>query len=161
MSKVSVVIPCYNHGEYLDQAVESVLEQTFQDFEIIIVDDGSTDQSTIDLLKGYNKPKTYVIRTDNQGLASARNNGIKEAKGKYILPLDADDKIGKEYLEKAVKILDENDDIGIVYCESVHFGIKKEPFRLPEYSLNHILAANIIFLLIIFPEKKLGTGGGI
>ena len=110
MPKVSVIIPCYNHGEYLDEAVESVLTQTYQNFEIIIVDDGSTDQSTIDLLKVYRKPKTRVIRTDNQGLASARNNGIKEAKGEYILPLDADDKIGKEYLKKAVKILDENED---------------------------------------------------
>ncbi len=160
MPTVSVIIPCYNHGGYLDEAVESVLAQTFQNFEIIIVDDGSTDQSTIDLLKGYNKPKTFVIRTDNQGLASARNNGIKEAKGEYILPLDADDKIGKEYLKKAVKILDENDDIGIVYCESVHFGLKKEPFRLPEYSFNQILEANIIFCSSFFRKKNWEQVGG-
>ncbi len=160
MPKVSVIIPCYNHGEYLDEAVESVLAQTFQDSEIIIVDDGSTDQATIDLLEGYNKPKTCVIRTDNRGLASARNNGIKEAKGEYIVPLDADDKIGKEYLKKAVKILDENEDIGIVYCESVHFGIKKEPFRLPEYSFNQMLEANIIFCSSFFRKKNWERVGG-
>jgi len=84
MPKVSVIIPCYNQGQYLDEAVDSVLNQTFEDFEIIIVNDGSTDDFTNNLLVNYHKPKTKVISTQNQGLPSARNNGIKIASGEYI-----------------------------------------------------------------------------
>ena len=92
MMKVSVIIPCYNQGQYIEEAVKSVLAQTYQNFEIIIVNDGSTDEFTNKLLSDYDKQKTKVLHTDNQGLASARNNGIKVAKGKYILPLDADER---------------------------------------------------------------------
>ena len=72
MPKVSVVIPCYNQGQYLDEAVDSVLNQTYRDFEIIIVNDGSTDAFTNQLLSAYHKEKTRVLSTLNGGLASAR-----------------------------------------------------------------------------------------
>lgn len=153
MPKVSVIIPCYNHGQYLNEAVESVLNQTWQNFEIIIVDDGSDDEKTRLILADYNKPKTRIIHTDNQGLASARNNGIKEAKGEYVLPLDADDKIGSEYTEIAVKILDENPDIGIVYCQASYFGDKDGLIDLPEFSLEGILKKNIIFCSGFFRKR--------
>jgi glycosyltransferase involved in cell wall biosynthesis len=103
MPKISVIIPCFNQGPYLDEAVDSVLAQTFQDFEILVVDDGSTDAETIKILRDFARPKTRIIRTENQGLSAARNNGIREAMGEYILPLDADDKIGPGYLEDAVR----------------------------------------------------------
>ena len=144
MPKVTVVIPCYNQGQYVDKAVESVLNQTYQDFEIIIVNDGSTDAFTNNLLKNYHKPKTRVIHTRNQGLASARNNGIREAKGEYILPLDADDKIGNEYLEEAVMVLDEKPGVGIVYSEAETFGAVNGKWEMPEYSIEEILIDNII-----------------
>ncbi len=158
--KVSVIIPCYNQGQYIEEAVESVLDQTYQDFEIVIVNDGSTDEFTNNLLNNYNKPKTRVIHTDNQGLASARNNGIKEAKGEYILPLDADDKIGKEYLEEAVKILEANPGIGIVYCKAESFGAVDEKWELPEYSLEEMLIDNIIFCSAFFRKEDWEKVGG-
>lgn len=114
--KVTIVMPCYNHGKYVDRAVDSVLNQTFQDFEIIIVNDGSTDKKTNKLLSNYKKPKTRVITIPNQGPSIARNIAIQEARGEYILPLDADDTIEKTYLEKAVKILDSDEDVSIVCC---------------------------------------------
>ena len=92
--QVSVIIPCYNQGRYLDDAITSVLVQTYQNFEILIVDDGSTEPETIEILQDYQQPKTRIIRTENQGVATARNLGIAQAQGTYILPLDADDKIG-------------------------------------------------------------------
>ena len=160
MPKVSVIIPCYNQGQYIEEAVESVLDQTYQDFEIVIVNDGSTDEFTNNLLNNYNKPKTRVIYTKNQGLASARNNGIEEAKGEYILPLDADDKVGKEYLENAVKILDENPGIGIVYCKAETFGAVIGKLEIPEYSLEDMLIDNIIFSSGFYRKEDWEKVGG-
>jgi glycosyltransferase involved in cell wall biosynthesis len=148
--KVSVIIPCYNQGIYLDECINSVLSQTFQDFEIIIVNDGSTDEYTNELLKNYNKPKTKVIETHNQGLAMARNNGIAVSQGKYILPLDADDKIGNTYLEQAVKVLDSDNAIGIVYCEAEFFGEKKGKWELTPFNLPEFLNENQIFCSAFF-----------
>ena len=158
--KVSVIIPCYNQGQYVDEAVKSVLAQTYQNFEIIIVNDGSTDEFTNKLLSDYDKQKAKVLHTDNQGLASARNNGIQIARGKYILPLDADDKIGKEYLEEAVKVLDANPGIGIVYCKAKSFGAVDGEWELPEYSLEEMLVDNIIFCSAFFRKEDWEKIGG-
>jgi len=160
MSKVSVIIPCYNQGAYLEEAVASVLDQTFQDFEILVVDDGSTDARTVNMLRDAAWPKTRVIRTENQGLSAARNNGIREAQGAYILPLDADDKIGKGYLEDAVRILDRHPEIGIVYCEAEHFGVRGGRWDLPEFSLEAILWGNIIFCSAMFRKRHWEAVGG-
>jgi len=160
MPKVSVIIPCYNQGAYLEEAVESVLAQTFQDFEILVVDDGSTDAETVKMLKDAAWPKTRVIHTENQGLSAARNNGIREAQGAYILPLDADDKIGKGYLEEAVRILDRHPEIGIVYCEASYFGVKGGRWDLPEYSLDKIMHHNVIFCTALFRKEDWEAVGG-
>jgi glycosyltransferase involved in cell wall biosynthesis len=122
-----------------------VLAQTFGDFEIIIVNDGSTDELTNSILAAYSKPKTRVLHTNNQGLAAARNNGIRASSGTYILPLDADDYIGATYLEQAVAILNAQPDTGIVYCEAEFFGERTGKWNLEPYSLPRILLANMIF----------------
>lgn len=120
--KVSVIIPCFNHGKYIDDAVNSILNQTYQDFEIIIIDDGSTDDHTINKLTNYSKQKTKIIRTIKKGLPAARNKGIRYAKGQYILTLDADDKFASSFLSKAVRILASNPKIGVVTCYAQLFG---------------------------------------
>ncbi len=150
MPTVSVIIPCYKQGEYLEEAVQSVLGQTYQDFEIVVVDDGSTDEETIQILEKYNQPKTTLIRTSNQGLANARNNGIEACTGKYILPLDADDKIGSTYLEKAIHVLEANESIGIVYCKAEFFGEATGAWELPAYRFPDILLDNMIFCTAMF-----------
>lgn len=122
---ISVIVPCYNQGQYLDEAVDSVLAQTYQNFEIIIVNDGSTEPESIKILNNYHKPRTQVIHTSNQGVCRARNTAIETAQGKYIFPLDADDKIAPTYLEKALKIIENNLDVGIVYCETILFGAQE------------------------------------
>ena len=106
--KVSVVIPCFNLGQYLDEAVESVLQQHFGDFEIIVINDGSTDPATNALLASYVRPKTRVMSTENRGLARARNLGISMSRGQYVCTLDADDKLHPAHLERTVRVLDEN-----------------------------------------------------
>jgi len=157
--KVSVVIPCFNHGEYLNEAVDSVLAQTFEDFEIIIVNDGSTDEQTNKVLAEYNRPKTRVIHTANHGLATARNTAIGEARGDYILPLDADDKIGPRYMERAVEVLDRDKQVGIVYCEAETFGeisVKCElpPFSFPEFLLTSMFFCSAFFRMEDYRKTK-------
>jgi glycosyltransferase involved in cell wall biosynthesis len=160
MPKVSVIIPCYNQGIYLDEAVDSVLNQTYEDFEIIIVNDGSTDEFTNRLLTDYRKPQTRVLQTRNQGLATARNSGIAEAQGEFILPLDADDKIGPGYLEKAVEELAKNPETGIVYCYGELFGDRQGRIQAPEFSVRKMLFSNLIFAAAFFRKKDWETVGG-
>lgn len=102
---VSVVIPCYNQAHFLRDAIESVRAQTYKDLEIIVVDDGSPD-NTSEVAKSLG---VRCIRKQNGGLSSARNAGIKEAKGEYILPLDADDKIKPNFLETVMTGIQEAD----------------------------------------------------
>uniref|UniRef100_A0A7C4RH24 Glycosyltransferase n=1 Tax=Desulfatirhabdium butyrativorans TaxID=340467 RepID=A0A7C4RH24_9BACT len=157
---VTVVVPCYNQGVYLAESIGSVLAQTIEDVEILIVNDGSTDPETIKILDTCDYPRTRVIHTTNQGLPAARNNGIREAKGRYILPLDADDRISPGYLEKAGRILDENPGIGIVYGHAVFFGAVEKPWNLPEFSLQEMIIDNILYNSCVFRKADWETVGG-
>lgn len=126
MSQVSVVIPCYNHGQYIDDAVESIVRQTFQDFEIIVVNDGSTDPFTNEKLQHYQKPKTTVYHTQNQGLAATRNYAIREhAQSEYIFVLDADDYVDDTFLEKGMQVFAQQPEVGIISCGINYFGIEE------------------------------------
>lgn len=113
--QVSVIIPCYNDKEYIQETINCVLNQSFQDFELIIVDDGSNLETKTILASIYNE-KIILITKENNGLSAARNTGIKNAKGSYILTIDADDTFQPIFLEKAVKILNENKTISAVSC---------------------------------------------
>ncbi len=157
---VSVIIPCYNQGNYLDEAVNSVLAQSFRQFEIIIVNDGSTDGATNRLLTDFSRPQTRVISTENQGLAAARNNGIRAARGRYILPLDADDRIEPTYLEQAVACLDTHPEVGIVYCRARLFGAVETAWALPDFSLDAMLIDNVIFCTALFRRCDWELVGG-
>ncbi len=160
MARVSVVIPCYNQGNYVAEAVDSVLAQTYQDLEIIIVNDGSTDPETNAILEGFNREKTRVIVTSNQGLAAARNNGISEATGRYILPLDADDRIGARYIEETTQLLDSDPAVGIVYCRAKLFGAVECEWNLPSYSVQEMLKDNVIFCTALFRREDWEAVGG-
>jgi glycosyltransferase involved in cell wall biosynthesis len=112
--RVSVIIPCYNLGRYLDEAVDSVLAQSFQDFEILVVDDGSTDPDTCRALADYRKPRTRILRSDNRGLPAAKNLGVAHTTGPYICALDADDRADPMLLEKSVAALDGDPSLAFV-----------------------------------------------
>lgn len=115
--KVSVVIPSYNSARYVVAAVESVLAQTYRDFEILVVDDGSTDE-TREVLKRYGDRIRYLYKP-NGGVSKARNYGIEKALGKYVAFLDADDLWMPEKLEKQVALLESNADIGLSYTSAI------------------------------------------
>src|SRR4051794_15933358 len=99
---VSVIVPCFNHGNYLHKAIESVLKQTYRNIEIVVIDDGSTDNTRF-VTDGY--PGVVYIYQDNKGLPAARNSGIKNSKGDYLLFLDADDWLYPKGIESNVNYL--------------------------------------------------------
>ena len=108
---VSVVMPAYNVEKYVEEAVHSILAQTFCDFEFIIVDDGSTDR-THDILRSFSDPRIRLIFNEkNEGNYPARNRGCRLARGKYIAVMDADDVAMPERLEKQVKYMEEHPDV--------------------------------------------------
>lgn len=110
---ISVVIPTYNRANFIKDAIDTVYSQTYQNFEIIIVDDGSSDD-TSEVVKSYINPKTKYIFQKNMGVSAARNNGIKNSSGEYIIFLDSDDLWHPEKLEKQLSILENNLNIGMV-----------------------------------------------
>jgi len=136
MPKISVIIPCFNHGKYIDEAIKSVLTQTFQDFEIIVVNDGSTDDFTVNILSNTNWLNTKVYHIANSGLSAARNYGITHSSGKIIVALDADDIFMPTFFEKGLAILDQNERVGFVSSYIETFGVKKE-------LINHFLSGGI------------------
>lgn len=160
MQPVSIIIPCYNGGEHLDEAVQSALAQTYPNVEVVIVDDGSTDPETIELLASHNWPRTRVFRQENAGPASARNHAIREAVGTYILPLDSDDRIDPTYVQKAVQVLEAEPDIGVVYCQAMMFGAESGPWNLPRYTLRELVIDNVIFVTSLFRRSDWEKVGG-
>ena len=123
MSKlVSIIVPCYNHAHFLDEALQSVLNQTHNKWECIIVNDGSPDNTKVVSAKWTKKDRRFrYVEKENGGLSSARNVGVKISKGDYILPLDADDIIHKSFLKKMVHELNNNSKLAIVTPYSKFF----------------------------------------
>jgi len=116
MPRVSVVIPVWNAGSLFRKALNSVAEQTYRDLETVVVDDGSTDAETRAILdEAAGRPETTVIRTENRGPAAARNAAIAEARGAYIVPLDADDTLAPTFLARTTAVLDAEPDVGICF----------------------------------------------
>ncbi|MCK5306495.1 MAG: glycosyltransferase [Candidatus Omnitrophica bacterium] len=115
---VSIIIPTYNRARIIKRAVKSVLEQTYTNFELIIIDDGSTD-NTAEIINSYKDERViYIKNNKNSGQTIARNIGLKKAKGEYIAFLDSDDEWHIDYLEKQVAVLNElSDEYGLVYCK--------------------------------------------
>jgi glycosyltransferase involved in cell wall biosynthesis len=117
MPKVSVVIPTYNRADFICDAIDSVLSQTYKDYEIIVVDDGSTD-NTREVLKKYGDQIKYIYQ-ENKRQGAARNNGIKHSTGEYIALLDSDDMWLPHKLEKDVACIESDDRIGVVYSNAI------------------------------------------
>ena len=143
---ISVVMPCFNVARTLKDAIESVLEQTFQDFEIILINDGSTDL-TPEICESYAKldARITVVHQPNAGLASARNTGLRCAQGKYIALLDSDDLFVPEKLARHVEHLESNPRVGVSFSYSRFISDKGEPLRLVQGGrINDITAEHVL-----------------
>jgi glycosyltransferase involved in cell wall biosynthesis len=161
MPHVSIVVTCYNLGAYLEEALSSALAQTYSDFEVLLIDDGSTDPDTVALLDRLPAhPCLRVLRTANQGVARARNYAITHARGAYILPLDADDHILPSYLFQAVPILDGSPEVGFVGCHYRTFGERHDEYRATSYSLPALLVENAVPIASLFRREAWQQAGG-
>ena len=141
---ISVIITCYNLGRYIEEAVESVSNQTFKSLELIIVDDGSHDEATLRTLSRLSERGIRLVRQENQGVGAALNYGIRLSGGKYLCALDSDDRLRPELLEKAVRILDGEPEVGIVACFIQEFGESDKVLRPKECDLSDMTSMNRI-----------------
>lgn len=158
---MSVIVPCFNAGSTLVDAVESALAQTHADLDVVVVDDGSTDEETLRTLEELLRfERVTVIRQPNAGPSAARNQGIRAAGGPYILPLDADDEILPLYAGEAAATLDREPDTGLVYCRAVLFGDATGEWNLPEFSWDRIFVHNMIFNSAMFRKADWESAGG-
>ncbi len=150
MPRVSVIIPVYKAEKFVADAIRSVLAQTYADFEIIVVDDGSPDKS-IEVCQQFDDLRVRIIRQSNRGLPGARNTGIRNAVGEYVALLDADDLWAPQKLEKHVQHLEESPDVGISFSYSafvdefgVPTGLVQKPKKLQDIEASYILCRNPI-----------------
>jgi glycosyltransferase involved in cell wall biosynthesis len=159
--KVSIIVPCYNYGSFLGECLESVLRQTYFNWECIIVDNGSTD-NTKSVAQSYSSkdPRFIYEYIAQKGVSFARNHAVKLSKGEYILPLDADDKIESTYIEKAVKAINDNPNIKLVYSDAKLFGSASGKWTLPPFSLKDLLIENSIFCTALYRKSDFITAGG-
>jgi glycosyltransferase involved in cell wall biosynthesis len=148
MKKVSVIIPVYNAEKYVAATIESVLSQTYANFEILIIDDGSPDNS-IEVCQQFTDPRIKIIHQENRGLPGARNTGIRHAQGDYLAFLDADDIWLPTKLEKHVNHLNNSPTVGISFCYSSFInqqgkptGLYQKPRKLYDITPSYVLCRN-------------------
>jgi hypothetical protein len=160
---VSVVIPCFDQAAYLPDAVASVVNQTFSDWEIVIVDDGSHDNTAdvaVTLIATYPTARIRLVRQANGGLARARNAGIASAHGRFILPLDADDMLDPAMLEQTVALLTSNPDVAIAYTDVRRFGAETGIERAAEFDPEAIVDGNQLNYCSLFRRGVWDAAGG-
>lgn len=156
---ISIIVPCYNQSHFLDECLQSVVEQVYQNWECIIVNDGSPDNTENVALQWINKDSRFkYIKKKNGGLSSARNEGIKISKSEWILPLDADDKIDNEYLFLAEKEF--NKDYTVIYCNAKLFGAVEKKWDLVNFSEKNLARNNVIFCSAFFRKDSWNNVGG-
>lgn len=162
---VTIGIPCYNYGRFIREAIDSVVASTFQDFEIIVVNDGSTDPETLAVLEQFEKTpllpgRLRVVHQQNQGLAAARNKGAALARGKYVISLDADDRIDPTYLEKTAWVLEHHPQYAFCYSYVQFFGADDDVWKTQPFSLEKALLYNHVPTGAVFRREAWVEAGG-
>jgi Glycosyl transferase family 2 len=160
---VSVVIPCYGQAEFLGDAVGSVVAQTWTDWEIVIVDDGSTDdtpQTARRLVEQYPRHRIRVLSQPNQGVSVARNNGIAASTGRYILPLDADDMIRPQMLEHTVALLEANHSVSVAFVDWQLIGASSPAYTAGPWDVESMCVVNRIPYCSLYRRGVWAITGG-
>jgi len=158
---VSVIIPCYNTAQYIQETLDSVFNQTYQNIEVIAIDDGSTDNTLQKLNENQkNHPQLKVITQQNTYNIIARRNAAKHAKGKYLIFLDSDDKIASEYVSKCCEVAEQDESIAAVYSKADFFDAKNGQWQLPEFKLPDFLYRNCIYISALIRKSEFDKVGG-
>jgi glycosyltransferase involved in cell wall biosynthesis len=139
---VSIVIPCFNEEQFLAQAVDSALSQTYPNAETIVVDDGSTDRS-VEIAQRFGT-RVQIRSKANGGLSSARNCGIDAANGVYLVFLDGDDRLLPDFVEKTAAVLEGDPNAAFAYTQMRHFGRESKVSEAPEYSVDELVRGNFV-----------------
>lgn len=160
MGLISIIVPCYNQAQFLHDCLKSVTEQSYTNWQCIIVNDGSPDDTETVAMNWVNTDSRFkYIYKKNGGLSSARNAGILAAEGEYILPLDADDKISANYLEECVKAFSTNPSLSLVYGSAELFGTESGTWNLPQYSYRRLLTENMIYCSAMYKKQAVLEAG--
>jgi len=158
---LSIIIPCYNSETTLESTLESVLNQDFQDWESIIINDGSIDSTEEIALRWVEKDRRFkYFAKQNEGLGKTRNYGIEMSNGIYILPLDSDNQLIKDFTQDAIDFFEKNYEFGVVYGDSEYFGDRTGLWKVAEYDFKKILAGNFIDACAIYKKKLWLEVGG-
>ena len=160
-AEVSIIVPCYNQAAYLAETLDSVRAQTYQQWECIIVNDGSVD-NTEEIAREYTvkDSRFKYFRKENEGPSQARNYGISNSDGAFVLPLDADDLIAPTYVEKAMDCFMRFPDTKLVYCKADTFGDSVGPWDLEEYDYESFIWNNCIFCSALFRRSDYDQTAG-
>jgi glycosyltransferase involved in cell wall biosynthesis len=161
-NKISIIVPAFNAVDTILDTLNSVLNQTYANYECIIVNDESTD-NTFDVVNAFidnHKSKFKLINIPNGGVSNARNVGVFYSNGQYILPLDSDDIIENNFLEKCLICFNENQNLKLVYSEGILFGDDNGLWNLPAYSYKKILHYNMIGNSSMFLREDFERVGG-
>src|SRR6266567_2778668 len=158
--RISIVMPCFNHGEFLREAVDSVLSANRDDLELVMVDDGSTDERTRKEMEHLRARGIKVIWQENKGPAAARNAGIAASQADYILPLDADDRLRAEWIDRGLEILDTDSTVGVVCGDTKFFGKKTDLWLGGPFDLNRLLQQSYIPCTALYRRSVWEQNGG-
>jgi glycosyltransferase involved in cell wall biosynthesis len=157
---VSVIIPCFNYGRFLGDAIASVRAQTLRDIEIIVVDDGSTDAVTHDVMAALEGVDDIILlRQENQGAPAARNAGLRIARGIYVCCLDADDTMEPTYLEKCVLLMEGNAGVSLAYSWLRVTGSEERVWKSESLDLDRLRYYNHVSISAVF-RREVGLSGG-
>lgn len=159
---VSIIIPCYNNEKYIQETINSVKKQTFESWECIIINDGSTDNSEKLILNCIEEDIRFkYIYQENQGVCVARNSAIRNfSKGKYLLCLDGDDLISENFVEETVSVLENNLDVVIATSTVNFFGRSKGSLNVVSYDIEILLAENQLVITSLFRREDFDKVGG-
>jgi glycosyltransferase involved in cell wall biosynthesis len=157
---VSVIVPCFNDRDFLLDAVASVERHAPDDAELLIVNDGSTEPRTLEILQSLRALGYGVLDKENGGLSSARNAGVRHARGRYLLPLDADNRIRHGFIQAAVARLDADPEVGVVYGDRELFGWRRGRVPVAEFDLQTMLHSNYIDACAVYRREVWNDCGG-
>jgi len=158
---VSIIIPCFNQENFLSETLNSVKNQIYQNWECIIVDDGSTDNSKVIAQKYTSEDNRFSYSYKlNEGVSVARNFGIAHSQGAFILPLDADDKISTSYMVEAINTFNEYPKIKLVSSKAYFFGNRSGAWELKEYNFRDLLFGNMLHCSGIFKREDYNHTSG-